>query len=204
MARLAATTGVIALAALLGWTSYTVFYGRTQDAFAECRSGNVAGGQIGGPFTLTDETGATVTDAQVFTEPALVYFGFASCPDVCPLDNARNSEVAEILKSRGQTLRPVFISVDPGRDTPEVLAEYTANFSDSLLGLTGTPEQVKAVADAYKVLYEIPQDTTGNYPVNHTTLTYLVLPGTGFVDFFHREASAQEIADRAGCFLSAG
>lgn len=204
MARLAATTGVIALAALLGWTSYTVFYGQSQDAFADCRSGNVAGGQIGGPFTLVDETGATVTEADVFTEPALVYFGFASCPDVCPLDNARNSEVAQLLESRGLTLRPVFISVDPGRDTPEVLAEYTANFSESLLGLTGTPEQVKAVADAYKVLYEIPQDMTGNYPVNHTTLTYLVLPGTGFADFFHREASAQEIADRAGCFLTAG
>ncbi len=204
MARLAATTGVIALAALLGWTSYTVFVAQTQDAFAACRSGNVAGGQIGGPFTLVDETGASVTDADVFTEPALVYFGYASCPDVCPLDNARNAEAAELLKGRGLALRPVFISVDPARDTPEALAEYTSNFSDSLLGLTGTPEQVKAAADAYKVLFEIPEGTTGDYPVNHTTLTYLVLPGTGFVDFFHRETSAQEIADRAGCFLTAG
>lgn len=204
MARLAAYLGVIALAALLGWTSYIVLVKRPDDAFADCRSGNVAGGAIGGPFELVDETGKTVTDADVFTQPALVYFGFASCPDVCPLDNARNVEVADLMKARGLALRPIFISVDPGRDTPQSLAEYTDNFGESLLGLTGTPAQVKVAADAYKVFYQVPENATGNYPVDHTTLTYLVLPGIGFVDFYHRETSATEIADRAGCFLTAG
>jgi len=201
MTRLYASAGVIALAALLGWTSYQILSRQSRDAFAECRSGNVAGGEIGGAFELMDETGGVVTDREVFAKPALVYFGYASCPDVCPLDNARNAEAAADLAKLGFDVTPVFITVDPARDTPEVLAEYTANFSDSLVGLTGTPDQIKAAANAFKVFYQAPDDTTGNYEVQHTTLTYLMLPKTGFADFFQRDTSAAEIADRTGCFL---
>ena len=198
--RAGASAGVVALAALLGWTSYQILSRNASDAFAECRTGNVAGGAIGGPFQLVDEAGQTVTDQQVFAKPALVYFGFASCPDVCPLDNARNVEVATAL---GQDVTPIFISVDPARDTPAVMAEYTDNFGPSLLGLTGTPEQVKTAATAFKVYYQIPEGATDNYQVQHTTLTYLMLPGTGFADFFQRESTAQEMTDRVGCFLKA-
>jgi protein SCO1 len=203
LTRLYATVGAIALAAVLGWTSYTVMSGRSTDAFAACRSGNVAGGAIGGPFQLVDETGQTVTDAQVITKPTLVYFGYSSCPDVCPLDNARNVEASDILAAQGADLQPIFISVDPARDTPVVLTEYTDNFGPNLLGLTGTPDQIKAAANAYKVFFQIPDHTGTEYPVDHTTMTYLVLPEIGFVDFFTRDASAQEIAERAGCFLKA-
>lgn len=198
--RLIASAGVVALAALLGWTSYQIVSRNAADAFAECRSGNVAGGAIGGPFTLVDETGKTVTDRDVLDKPALVYFGFASCTDVCPLDNARNVAVATAL---GQGLTPLFISVDPGRDTPEVLAEYTDYFGEGLIGLTGTPEQVKAAATAFKVFYQIPEGATDTYQVQHTTFTYLMLPGIGFADFFPREVTAQELTERVGCFLKA-
>ena len=118
------------------------------------------------------------------------------------LAECSDSEVADILASRGIQLRPVFISVDPARDTPEALAEYTDNFGPDLLGLTGTPAQIRAAADAFKVFYQIPDNASGAYSVDHTTLSYLMLPGGAFADFYHRETPAQEIADRAGCFLT--
>jgi protein SCO1/2 len=198
-----AGAGVIALSALLGVTSYMIVARNSQDAFAACRSGNVAGGAIGGPFELVDESGATVTDAQVIAKPALVYFGYANCPDVCPLDNARNVEAVDLLKAAGLDVTPVFISVDPARDTPELLTEYTDYFGPTLLGLTGTPEQIKAAADVYKVFFQIPERATEYYEVQHTTLTYFMLPGTGFADFYQRDTTAQEIAERVGCFLKA-
>ena len=200
MKRVIASAGVVALAAVLGWTTSQILSRNAADAFAECRTGNIAGGTIGGPFTLIDETGKTVTDRDVLAKPALVYFGFASCTDVCPLDNARNVQVATAL---GQDLTPLFISVDPGRDTPELLAEYTDYFGESLIGLTGTTEQVKAAAAAFKVYYQIPQGAADNYQVQHTTLTYLMLPGIGFADFYQRDATAQELTERVGCFLKA-
>ena len=203
MPKLYVTVGAIALAALLGSTSYMVLSQRAADQFAACRSGNVAGGAIGGPFELVDETGQTVTDTQVFAKPALVYFGFASCADVCPLDNARNVEAADLLAKDGLALTPVFISVDPARDTPAALAEYTDNFGDTLIGLTGSPEQVRTAAAAYKVFFQIPENAGAEYEVDHTTLTYLVLPEIGFVDFFQRDTSAKDLAEHAGCFLKA-
>ena len=199
--RLYASAGVIAIAALLGWTSYQILSNRTADAFAECRSGNVAGGAIGGAFELVDETGQTVTDQQVLAKPSLVYFGYASCPDVCPLDNARNAEVAALLSAQGIDVTPVFITVDPARDTPASLLEYTANFGDRLIGLTGSPEQIRSAATAFKVYYKLPGDTSDGYMVDHTTLTYLMMPKTGFADFFQRDATSQEIADRTACFV---
>jgi protein SCO1 len=202
--RTAAYAGAAALAALLGITSYTVFNRPNADRFGACFSGNVAGAAIGGPFELVDETGKVLTDAEVFTKPALVYFGYASCPDVCPLDNLRNVEVTDILSQSGLEVVPVFISVDPARDTPAALAEYTSNFDDRLLGLTGSDAQVKVAAAAYKVFYQLPDNPGAAYEVDHTTLTYLVLPKTGVVDFFLRDTSAQEIADHAACYIKAG
>ncbi len=204
MPKLYASVGAIALAAVLGWTSYAIIAQRNSDPFAACRSGNVAGGEIGGHFELVDETGQTVTDVQVFAKPALVYFGFASCQDVCPLDNARNVQAADILARNGFDVTPVFISVDPGRDTPAALTDYTDGFGENLLGLTGTPDQIKTAAAAFKAYYQLPQDTSGDYEVDHMTITYLVLPQHGVVDFFQRDASAQEIADHTGCFLKDG
>lgn len=202
MQKATVALGAIALAALLGTTSYMILSRQSADAFSACRSGNIAGGPIGGPFALIDENGDAVTDAELLRDPALIYFGFTSCPDVCPLDNARNVEVAQILAGQGIKLQPIFISVDPGRDTPQVLTEYTDAFAAELLGLTGTPEQIKAVANAFKTIYEIPADTTGAYDVSHMTLSYLMLPGGQFADFYQRETPAQDIAERVGCFLS--
>lgn len=173
------------------------------DPFASCRTAQVAGGAgaIGGPFTLVDETGATVTEKDVITKPSLVYFGYTFCPDVCPLDNARNAEAVSILEDRGLEVTPVFISVDPKRDTPEVMAEFTDQMHPRMIGLTGSPEQVKAASQAYKTYYRAQNPDEEYYLVDHSTFTYLVFPEQGFVEFFRRDITAEQMADQVACFV---
>jgi protein SCO1/2 len=202
MPKFYASVAAIALAALLGWQGYRALQSQSADAFAECRSGAVAGGEIGGPFTLTDTKGNAVTDATLLAKPALIYFGYASCPDVCPLDNARNTEAVALLAAQGLDVTPVFITVDPTRDTQAILADYAENF-EGLLALTGSQAQTDAAAKTYKVYFQMPEKRDPGYMVDHTTMTYLMLPKVGFVDFFQRDATAQDMADKTACFLKA-
>lgn len=180
----------------------------SDDKYAQCRATAVAGGvsQIGGPFTLIDETGATVTETDVIDQPALIYFGYTFCPDVCPLDTARNADAIDILEERGQMVKPVFISIDPERDTPEVVNAFTANLHERMLGLTGTPDQVRAASRAYRTFYQKQEPAAGDedyYLVDHTTMSYLAFPEEGVVEVFQRALRAEEIADRVQCFLDA-
>ena len=206
MQRIIAIGSAVVLVAMLGLFYWLAMAGDSDDQFAQCRAGNVAGGAgaIGGPFELVSETGETVTDKEVIDQPALIYFGYTFCPDVCPIDVARNAQAVEILEERGEMVKPVFISVDPKRDTPEVVDDFTANLHPRMLGLTGSPEQVKAASQAYRTYYNA-QDSGDDeyYLVDHSTMTYLVFPETGFADFFRRDASAEEMADRVQCFLDA-
>jgi protein SCO1 len=191
-----------AVAVFLGWTGYTIL-SAPKDAFADCRGGQVGGGAIGGPFELVDENGVTVTDAEVIKAPALVYFGYTFCPDVCPMDAARNAEAVDILEENGIEVTPVFISVDPQRDTPEVLRDFTDNLHPRMIGLTGSPEQVQAASRAYKTYFKIQDPEEEFYLIDHSTFTYLVFPGIGFVDFFKRETTPDEMAERVACFATA-
>ncbi len=208
---MAVSTGNLALAAtataaifLAG--IYAVTRGTGNDPFAQCRTSRIAGGaaMIGGPFTLTDEDGRRVTDAQVLDKPSLVYFGYTFCPDVCPVDSARNAEAVDALEEKGFEVTPVFISVDPKRDTPEVLKQWTDQIHPRMIGLTGTEEEIRQAAQAYKVFYKVPDAPADDYyMVDHTTQTYLMLPGVGFAEFFNRDDNADQIAERASCFLQA-
>ncbi|GAB4387896.1 SCO family protein [Albidovulum sp.] len=196
---IAATAFVgIGLVALYAYTAAT-----GGDPFAECRASRIAGtGTIGGPFALTDENGRRVTDRDVLAGPSLVYFGYTYCPDVCPADTARNAEAVDALEEMGHIVTPVFISVDPARDTPEVLREWTDYIHPRMIGLTGTEEEIAAVAKAYRTYYRVPEDKgDGYYLVDHMTQTYLMLPNYGFVEFFPRDMEAEEMAQRVACFL---
>ena len=209
MTRTLAIAASVSVIALLGATYYMTQMRGTGDVFAQCRSGAVAGGSgaIGGDFTLVDETGQTVTSAEVLTQPSLIYFGYTFCPDICPMDTARNAEAVEILEKRGVMVRPVFISVDPTRDTPQVLAEFTDYMHPRMLGLTGSPEQVKAASTAYRTYYKAQEPEEGAedyYLVDHSTFSYLTLPGHGFVEFFRRDISPEAMADTIECFVTAG
>lgn len=203
--KTAVFVAIAGLSALLGGTAAYVFLKPgANDRFALCREGAVAG-DIGGPFTLVNGDGVTVTDSDVITTPSLVYFGYTFCPDVCPLDNARNAEATYILEEKGLIATPVFISVDPARDTPEVVKDFALNFHDRMIGLTGSQEQVHAASKAYKTFYN-QQGTLEDDPyylIDHTTFTYLVLPKHGFVDFFRRDDSGEDVAERVACFIDA-
>ncbi|KUF09523.1 SCO family protein [Pseudoponticoccus marisrubri] len=205
MLRTAAIAASVAVVALVGGVWYATTGPSGGDRFAQCRAGAVAGGsdQIGGPFTLVNAAGETVTDADVITEPSLVYFGYTFCPDVCPFDVARNADAVDVLAERGYSATPVFISVDPERDTPEAVGQFADLMHDKMIGLTGSPEQVKAASQAYRTYYNKQDGDPDYYLVDHSTFTYLVLPEEGFVDYFRREETPEQMADRVACFIEA-
>ncbi len=198
--------GAAVAAAVLGAGSYWLSAGKSNgDQFAQCRTAVVAGGAgaLGGEFELTDENGERVTDTQLFTEPSLLYFGYTYCPDVCPLDSSRNAEALDILAENGIEAQAVMISVDPKRDTPEVLTDFTDNLHEKMIGLTGSPEELDDVAKKWKTYYKVNDDGTDYYLVDHMTNTYLVLPEAGTVEFFRRDLSPEDLADRVACFVAA-
>jgi protein SCO1/2 len=197
----ALTAGGLVVAMLGGLAGFVLLNGPAEHS--QCSQSAIAGGDIGGPFTLINEAGETVTDTDVITEPTLVYFGYTFCPDVCPLDAARNAEAVDILAEQGVSATPVFISVDPSRDTPEVLAEFTDVMHPKMQGLTGSPEQVKAASQAYRTYYKKQPGDPDYYLVDHSTFTYLVLPEKGFVEFFRREHTAEQIAETVACYAAA-
>jgi len=141
----------------------------------------LAGTGIGGQFELVDKSGKTVRWSDFNGKYRMVYFGFTYCPDACPSDLARSGKGLQQFEQEhpdlGAKVQPIFISVDPERDTPAVVGEFAANFHPRLIGLTGTPAQVEAAADAFKVFYEkTPPGADGQYMVNHSTVTYLFGP----------------------------
>jgi protein SCO1 len=151
----------------------------------------------GGPFTLIDQDGHTVTDKDFQGKWLLVYFGYTFCPDVCPTALTRNASVIDLLGDKGDNVIPVLITVDPGRDKPEKLKDYVHYFHPRTVGLTGTSEQIAAVAREYKVYYgKSGQKDDGSYVVDHSSLTYLVGPDGRFVQVFGHQTSPEEMAER--------
>ena len=203
MLRYSVAAATTACVALIAGVWYTSFGPVSADRFASCRTSSIAGGtsQIGGPFTLMASNGQTVTSAELFTKPSLIYFGYTFCPDICPLDALRNVDAVDVLESRGQLVTPVFISIDPRRDTPQVVGEFAENMHERMIGLTGTPEQVKAASKTYKTYFKAHAAEDDYYLVDHSTFSYLVLPEHGFVEFFRRDLPAEAVADRISCFV---
>lgn len=137
------------------------------------------GSNIGGAFELVNSAGETVRDSDFAGKWRMVYFGYAYCPDVCPFDMQRMvagyNQFAEEHPDLADSVQPIFITVDPERDTPEVVGEFTANFSDKLIGLTGTPEQVETAAKAYSVYYNKGEvNENGGYLMDHSNAAYLM------------------------------
>lgn len=195
----------MAVVAILGAGVAYTYLATPSDPYAACRGSTVAGGAgaIGGPFTLVSETGETVTNTDVITKPSILYFGYTFCPDICPFDAARNADAVDLLAERGYDVQPVFISIDPERDTPERLAEFTDFMHPDMIGLTGSAEQVRQASQAYRTYFRKQDGDDEYYLVDHSTFSYLVLPDDGFVEFYRRDTTAEEMADSVACFVDA-
>ena len=200
MSKTIAVLAGVATVALLGGTFAVI---QMQRGDSPCGATAVGGAAIGGPFELVSETGETVTDKDVITEPTLIYFGYTFCPDVCPLDAARNAAAVDILAEQGLSVTPVFITIDPARDTVDVVRDYTDNFHPKMIGLTGSEAQISAVSAAYRTYYDRADDDPDYYLMQHSTFTYLVLPDAGFVEFFKQPDSPEDVAERTACFVRA-
>ncbi|GFP93824.1 protein sco1 homolog 1 mitochondrial [Phtheirospermum japonicum] len=161
------------------------------------RQGPSAGkAAIGGPFNLIDHNGKPVTDKDFIGKWNLIYFGFTHCPDICPDELIKMAEaIDKIKKKSGMEVVPVFISVDPERDNVEQVREYVKEFHPKLIGLTGSPDEVKNAARAYRVYYMKTEEEGSDYLVDHSIVMYLMDPNMQFVKFFGKNFDAATLAD---------
>ena len=149
---------------------------------------------IGGPFSLVDQNGRTVTDKDLRGHPFLVFFGFTHCPDVCPTSLFEISEVLGKLGPDAQKLSTLFVTIDPERDTPAAMKDYLASFNPRLVGLTGDPAAIAAVAKEYRVyVKKVPLDH-GDYTMDHTALVYLMDKEGRFVTPFNLKRTPEAAA----------
>jgi len=159
-------------------------------------TGTMLASAIGGPFRLTDQNGKTVTDADLKGKWSLVYFGYTHCPDACPTALNDISIALEDLGTKRDAVRPVFITVDPERDTPDALKAYVTSFDAPILALTGTPEQVAQAAKGYRVYYAKHPEAGGDYSMDHSSVIYVMDPQGRFTASFTHESTPEQIAER--------
>jgi len=158
---------------------------------------------VGGPFALTDQDGKRVTDKDFRGRYTLVFFGFTMCPDVCPSALQVMAAALEKLGAKGQQLTPVFITVDPERDTPAQLAGYVKSFHPRLVGLTGTPAEIEAVTKAYRVYVKKVPDpkSSAGYTFDHSAIIYLMGPDGAYLAHFTHATSVDAMAERLSKLL---
>src|SRR5579885_996992 len=151
-------------------------------------------GPIGGPFTLTDSAGRTRSDSEFRGKLVIVYFGYTSCPDVCPTDLQAITLALDALGPLASEVQPIFITIDPERDS-KVLADYVSAFHPSLIGLTGSPAEIRKVADAYKAFYtRVSDERTGDYSIDHSGVIYLIGRKGEYLGFMPPQTGAERLA----------
>lgn len=153
---------------------------------------------VGGPFKLTDQNGKSVTDADFHGRYMLLYFGYSFCPDVCPTTLSVMAQALDKMGVAANRITPVFITIDPERDTPKVLKDYMAAFGPRFVGLTGPADAIKAVEKAYRV-YAVkkpldPKKPNGNYAMDHSSVIYLMGPDGKMVAFYDEAISPDDLA----------
>ncbi len=151
---------------------------------------------IGGPFTLEDGTGAAVSDAAFRGRWMLVYFGYTHCPDACPTALNDMANALDLLGPQRRRVAPLFITVDPERDTPAVMRDYVQAFGAQITGLTGTTAQVEAAEKEYRVYAAKHPTKDGGYDMDHSSIIYLMDPAGKFVAIFNDGTNPQEMAER--------
>ena len=151
---------------------------------------------VGGPFALIDHTGAARSERDFRGKLLLIYFGFTYCPDICPTDLQNIGLALDQLGAVSDKVQPLFVTVDPDRDTPPHLAQYVQMFHPRLIGLTGDASAIRAAADAYKVYYtKVPNERGDEYTVDHTAFTYLIGADGKYLGFLPPGTAPERIAD---------
>ena len=178
IAAAASAIGLIALAAL--WLAFAPQNGTPRSL-------------IGGPFALEQASGKTVTDQSLRGRPFLVYFGYTHCPDTCPTELAR---ISDVLAKMGDEAPPaLFITVDPERDTPAVMQDYVSSFDPHIVGLSGPPQAIAAVEKEYRVFARKGEvESDGGYSMDHSSVVYLMDKSGGFVEALNLDRPPEETA----------
>ena len=162
------------------------------------RSVEVGTPLIGGAFELTDHTGKKVTDKDYLGKYMLVFFGFTYCPDICPTELQHIAGALDIIgEKRRKQITPLFVTIDPERDTRELMAAYVENFHPDIVGLVGTSEQVKKIGKAYRVYYKkvIDKDSPDGYTMDHSALVFLMDKKGKYVRHFSYGTNSQKMAE---------
>ena len=141
-------------------------------------------GQVGGPFTLFDQTGKKRSLAEFKGKVVLIYFGYMSCPDICPTDLINLAGLLKRLGKESDQVQAIFITLDPARDTPELIGKYVQYFDKRILGLWGTEQQTKEVATKYKTFYEKVSLKSNQYVIDHTAFVYIMNRAGKYLAFF--------------------
>ena len=152
-------------------------------------------GSVGGPFTLTDQAGKLRSDSEFRGKLMIVYFGYTYCPDVCPTDLMAITQALEALGPAAADVQPVFITIDPERDS-KVLADYVAAFHHSFVGLTGSPDAIRKVADSYKAFYaKVPGERAGEYAIDHAGVIYLMGRNGEYLGFMPPQTNPDRLTE---------
>jgi protein SCO1 len=158
---------------------------------------------IGGPFSLVGADGKPVTDRDFRGRYMLIFFGFTHCPDICPAELQVIAQALNELGDKAKNVVPIFITLDPERDTPEAMANYVKSFGPNFVGLTGSSEAIAAAAKAYRVSYSKVENkgAPGDYSVDHSALIYLMGPDGRYVAHFTYGLSPDQLAKKLGKLL---
>ncbi|MFO0993743.1 MAG: SCO family protein [Hyphomicrobiales bacterium] len=183
--------GVLLVALFVGGAA--LFFG------SDGRLGPIATGKalVGGPFELTNQDGKRVKSADFSGKYMLMVFGYTYCPDICPSELQVVSAALDEMGPAADRIQPIFVTVDPTRDTPEVMKDYVANFHPGFVGLTGSEEDIASVAKAYRVYYRKVEQTDASIPylMDHTTLVYLMGPDGEYVTHFAYGTNVASLAE---------
>lgn len=188
---------MIGLAIILSLLGYRIW--QTETGQAGQAGSNTPRPSIVAVFDLVDQNGHAVTQESYPDKYLLIYFGFAFCPDICPFTlDMMSAAMGQVPTSIADRIQPIFISLDPERDTPDELASYISNFDPRFVALTGTAEQVKAAAKQFKVYFRKVEDpqSMGGYVIDHSSIIYLIDPAGDFIQHFTHQETEQTIAKK--------
>lgn len=166
-------------------------------SYQKSSGSSVSGTDIGGPFTLTDQHGQSFTQEKFKGRYSLVYFGFTFCPAICPSELQRMNVILKTLGPAGEKIQPVFITIDPARDTQKAMGAYVAQFNPRLIGLTGSQKQVDEILKTYRVFArKVDDPNMSDYTMDHSNYLYLIGPNGKIDIFFGPADTAPEIAEK--------